>query len=65
MSDKEARLLARQVAKQSKCIVKFGKTNGRNCLHLRLPGNGSETIYTPAEWTYHRWNRNNEKKERE
>lgn len=63
MSDKEARLLARQIAKQSKCLIKFGKTNGRNCLHVKLPGVGSETFYQLSEWTYHRWNFNNQKKE--
>lgn len=67
-----AKKLATRVAKESDGIVRFGKTNGRICLHIRVPAKpaagddigkqqqaGSETVYSVAEWDNHRWNRNN------
>lgn len=71
MTEKEARELATQVAKQSHGVrVKFGCTNGRRCLHLIVnhPDQGlaySETIYEPWEWADHEENLTERPKRRE
>lgn len=53
------RALAKLVAKQSRGVtVKFGRTNGRECLHLKS-GKQSLTIYTGTEWDLHQWNTQN------
>jgi hypothetical protein len=62
---KAARALATRVAKESSNVtVRFGETNGRICLHLRLrkskdPSTASETIYSVEEWNLHPWNNAN------
>lgn len=62
MTQKEARELATRVAKESHGVrVKFGRTNGRECLHLIVnhPDQGfsySETIYESWEWEEHEEN---------
>lgn len=57
MTDQEARNLGRTVAQTSHGVrVKFGKTNGLNCLHL-ISNCGSRTIYSAAEWDAHPANR--------
>lgn len=59
------RKLATRVAKESnKVTVRFGHTNGRPCLHLRLhenkdPSTSAETIYSVQEWNLHPWNNAN------
>lgn len=62
MNTLEARKLATRIAKESSgVIVKFGRTNGRHCLHLCQSGKDakyimSETIYSVEEWNLHPWN---------
>jgi protein-tyrosine-phosphatase len=58
LDDLAARKLATRVVKESDAIVRFGKTNGRNCLHIRAQ-RMSETIYSVFDWEEHRWNRAN------
>lgn len=59
MDTQESRKLATRVAKESSSVViKFGRTKGKNCLHLRLLGDtpDSQTIYSVEEWNLHPWN---------
>lgn len=50
-----ARKFGKQVVKDGSNVrVKFGKTNGRICLHVFVPGATlGRTIYTPGEWENH------------
>jgi hypothetical protein len=67
MDTQESRKLATRVAKEStNVVVKFGKTNGRNCLHLRVLGESpdSQTIYSVEEWNLHQWNHANRPKKK-
>ena len=74
MLDKDsARKLATRVVKESEGgIIKFGRTNGRNCLHIRVPAKPpagdaigavqsaqSITIYSEFEWDESPLNVNN------
>lgn len=53
------RALAKLIAKQSHGVtVKFGRTNGQECLHLKT-AKQSRTIYTAVEWDLHEWNTQN------
>jgi len=59
MNTQDARKLSTRVAKESSnVVVRFGRTNGRDCLHLRQMGKelASETIYSEEEWNLHPWN---------
>ena len=56
-NDKEMRAFATKVVKESDCVVGFGRTNGKPCLHVKLPGKGSETLYEEYEWDKHPWNK--------
>lgn len=53
MSESEARALATRIAKESNGVsVRFGRTNGRVCLHLvNRDAHKSVTIYSRAEWS--------------
>lgn len=56
LSDKDARALAKQIAKDSQGVrVKFGQTNGVNVLHVIAsdPNASSRTIKTRGEWEIH------------
>lgn len=55
LTDKQARDLGRRIVTDSKSVrVKFGKTNGRNVLHVFVPGTSvSRTIQTLGQWESH------------
>lgn len=51
-----ARKFGKKIVKDASDVrVKFGKTNGRICLHVFVPGHDTSgrTIYTPGEWENH------------
>lgn len=59
--------LAELVNKEQGIRVVFGRTNGRDSIHIsksehkipkkgQLPPGLSYTMYSAAEWTYHQWN---------
>lgn len=54
--------LADVVRKEGGVSIKFGRTNGRDCLHLKSRDKAtygtlsSFTIYEPWEWDEHPWN---------
>lgn len=51
-----ARKFGKKIVKDASNVrVKFGKTNGRICLHVFVPGHDTSgrTIYTPGEWENH------------
>lgn len=68
MSPAEIKKLATRIAKESNNVVmKFGKTNGRPCLHLnhtapKDKSRSSFTIYSSDEWHIHPWNNANRPK---
>lgn len=64
LTEIDARKLATRVAKESDGIVRFGKTNGEVCLHIRCDRQ-SETIYSEPQWEDHRWNRSNRPRKRQ
>lgn len=51
----EGRKLARRIVKEAPGVrVKFGNTNGRECLHVYIPGATlGRTIYSAGEWENH------------
>lgn len=75
MTEDQARKLATRVAKESDAIIRFGVTNGRRCLHIRVAAKpaagddmgserraGSETIYDGLGWDDHKWNNINKRR---
>jgi hypothetical protein len=65
MSPKESKQLATRVAKESdNVVVRFGKTNGRHCLHLndtkpKDASRSSFTIFNEQEWAESPYNHAN------
>lgn len=56
LTDKEARVLGRQIVKDSKNVrVTFGQTNGQIVLHVFVPGSNKlgRTIKDAVEWEDH------------